>query len=786
MANTYVDYTGNGSETDFNFSFPYIKTSHVAVEVNEGQGAGGLNKWVRKTLTTDYSVETSPATLVRFVTAPASNVKVRVLRDSNANEGIVDFANGSVLTETELDNSYQHNRYLAEEAEEGITGGSLSKNTDGQFDADALRLENLADPDSDDDAVNKGYADNRYVDVAGDTMTGNLDMGANKVTSSATPSSGNDLTNKTYTDDTFVDVAGDTMSGELNMGSNKITNLGTPTDELDAATKDYVDQTIDSSIALGGSPAIVSLGGYDVTTLGSTTARSLEDRFGDVVNVLDYGADNTGTVETSSHIQAAIDEANTGGKGVVYFPAGTYLVNTELNCAVGFPGSGLTLLGADGYQSVISCSSNIVVFRHVERFTAKRLRLVQTGGTIGAAFATPNYRVTTHALFEDLEISSFKFGLLWRYSTHNAVRNVRMYSVACGVRLARHADTITNIGDQTNPIAAGAWNQPTQNGWYHNQNTFDTMLFQGGEVGIWGSPHGNTFINITAQQQDGDGTSNVALPSGQEGTGFFLEGGGDNTVLTKRGWQNSLINCYTERCKQPIVVRDLRGLTIDGFFAQGGLLGNKYTNFIDAENSTLHLANCTGLDYFTNCLKVTNCKVDSRTSLPGSGGILYLRNSNYVSDRNPTTGAIDVDSDSYFNPYGVNPGLQTNIEFSFANGTTADGQTLTVIPSLERECHYTVHVLTLRAGAAPVRTAKFDVYNYGFYTPTLFNTIRADSTNDPAISVAVVNNTTLELTITDAGNVAWNGAIQVVNTRRLGSYPFTEDLNNNPPQNPGV
>ena len=254
MANTYVDYTGNGSETDFNFSFPYIKTSHVAVEVNEGQGAGGLNKWVRKTLTTDYSVETSPTTFVRFVTAPASNVKVRVLRDSNANEGIVDFANGSVLTETELDNSYQHNRYLAEEAEEGITGGSLSKNTDGQFDADALRLENLADPDSDDDAVNKGYADNRYVDVAGDTMTGNLDMGANKVTSSATPSSGNDLTNKTYTDATFVDVAGDTMSGDLNMGSNKITNLGTPTDELDAATKDYVDDTITTSFATGTPP----------------------------------------------------------------------------------------------------------------------------------------------------------------------------------------------------------------------------------------------------------------------------------------------------------------------------------------------------------------------------------------------------------------------------------------------------------------------------------------------------------------------------------------------------
>jgi hypothetical protein len=148
------------------------------VQVNEGQGAGGLNKWVSKELTTDYSVETSPTTFVRFVTAPANNVRVRVLRDSDASTGLVDFANGSVLTETELDNSYEHNRYLAEEAEEGITGGSLVKNTDGQFDADALRIENLADPDSNDDAVNKGYADNRYVDVAGDTMTGPLTLNA--------------------------------------------------------------------------------------------------------------------------------------------------------------------------------------------------------------------------------------------------------------------------------------------------------------------------------------------------------------------------------------------------------------------------------------------------------------------------------------------------------------------------------------------------------------------------------------------------------------------------------
>ena len=39
----------------------------------------------------------------------------------------------------------------------------------------------------------------------------------------------------------YVNVTGDTMSGNLAMGTNKITGLGTPTVSTDAATKDYVD-----------------------------------------------------------------------------------------------------------------------------------------------------------------------------------------------------------------------------------------------------------------------------------------------------------------------------------------------------------------------------------------------------------------------------------------------------------------------------------------------------------------------------------------------------------------
>ena len=326
MANTYVDYTGDGQKKNYSFSFPFIKTYHVAVEVNEGN-AGGLNKWVRKTIGNDYTVQTSPSKEIIFTDthgAPLNLARIRVLRDSDASISLVDFANGSVLTETELDNAYLHNRYLAEEAEEGVSGGTISKNDDGQFNADGLRLENLADPDSDDDAVNKGYADGRYVDVAGDTMAGALSMGNNVITNIANPGSNQDAATKKYVDDTdaarktYIDNAitteattrstadsnlsdaisdeataraagdtansdytdtevakkvsksGDTMSGNLNMATKKVTGLGAPSAGTDAATKTYVD-TLVSGVDLSVAPSFTKLTGNGTTTDFSLT-----------------------------------------------------------------------------------------------------------------------------------------------------------------------------------------------------------------------------------------------------------------------------------------------------------------------------------------------------------------------------------------------------------------------------------------------------------------------------------------------------------------------------------
>lgn len=81
-----------------------------------------------------------------------------------------------------------------------------------------------------------------------------------------------------------------------------------------------------------------------VTPTGATTARTLADRFSDVINVLDYGADPTGATDSSTAINLAFAAARAAIKtgfspdnlltAVVYFPPGVYRVDSPINATL--------------------------------------------------------------------------------------------------------------------------------------------------------------------------------------------------------------------------------------------------------------------------------------------------------------------------------------------------------------------------------------------------------------------------------------------------------------------
>ena len=105
---------------------------------------------------------------------------------------------------------------------------------------------------------------------------------------------------------------------------------------------------------------IIGLNGNSipVTSTGSTTARSLANRFADVVNVKDFGAVGDGVTDDTAAIQAAINSLSSGG--TVLLPCGIYKTSSAINVSI----AGIIIAGENRSKTIIrttSATSNVIV-----------------------------------------------------------------------------------------------------------------------------------------------------------------------------------------------------------------------------------------------------------------------------------------------------------------------------------------------------------------------------------------------------------------------------------------
>ena len=163
--------------------------------------------------------------------------------------------------------------------------------------------------------------------------------------------------------------------------------------------------------------------GADIVATGATTARSLEDRFGDYINVLDYGAYNDGSNPSANvtAIQAAIDalhsgySAGTQFKGL-YFPSGTYKMDGAVTIPLSatyasFVGAsdGSTVILSDGTNSDgsifnVHCEgSNWRGFRFEATNTATIFKCLRNGDTGGDGNSADIDITITDCTFESVE-----------------------------------------------------------------------------------------------------------------------------------------------------------------------------------------------------------------------------------------------------------------------------------------------------------------------------------------------------------------------------------------------
>lgn len=129
MSLTKVAFVGDGSTTRFAFSFPYLAKNHVKVYVNT-QGQARLLAW-------DFASDSE----IEFFSAPVADAVVEIRRVTDRTNRLVDFENGSVLTEEELDLAHKQHFYTSQELQEEFSqllGDGLQRfaSSDGVFTGD--------------------------------------------------------------------------------------------------------------------------------------------------------------------------------------------------------------------------------------------------------------------------------------------------------------------------------------------------------------------------------------------------------------------------------------------------------------------------------------------------------------------------------------------------------------------------------------------------------------------------------------------------------------------------
>ena len=117
MAVTQTSYTGNGSRTNYSFTFPYLKTADVKCSIDA-------------TETTAFTL--ANATTIQFNTAPANGAKIKIFRLTDDADLTATFYAGSAIRSSDLNDNFTQNLYSTQEVNArylsnlgGTMGGNL-------------------------------------------------------------------------------------------------------------------------------------------------------------------------------------------------------------------------------------------------------------------------------------------------------------------------------------------------------------------------------------------------------------------------------------------------------------------------------------------------------------------------------------------------------------------------------------------------------------------------------------------------------------------------------------
>ena len=114
MAQSYVQYQGDGTSTTFTVPFPFIVRSHVKLYL----GYNVVDRTFDSELTEGPDFSWTSDTIAELVSAPASSEELTIIRVTPSNVQVVPWQDGSNLIAFDLNTSDLQNLYVVQEQQD--------------------------------------------------------------------------------------------------------------------------------------------------------------------------------------------------------------------------------------------------------------------------------------------------------------------------------------------------------------------------------------------------------------------------------------------------------------------------------------------------------------------------------------------------------------------------------------------------------------------------------------------------------------------------------------------
>lgn len=150
--NTYVNYNGNGSTTDFSVPFSYLDQDEVIVTFSGP---------------TSYTYTFLSPNVIRTTPALASGESVRFERTTDLASAKVVYSNGAPVTGGQLNTTVNQLLFGMQEAND-VAGRAMLPDAANVWDAENNRIKNVATPVNANDAANKAFVE-AQISVPGPT-----------------------------------------------------------------------------------------------------------------------------------------------------------------------------------------------------------------------------------------------------------------------------------------------------------------------------------------------------------------------------------------------------------------------------------------------------------------------------------------------------------------------------------------------------------------------------------------------------------------------------------------